>query len=159
MLVSLLSHLRLSCSAYTCLLPTVYRPCHATYVQTQYNLFSSTHVCMRGPGSCLSNYSQCSFEAAVLPIDPNIYTDQCGLITIYFYNRYSNMQPNFMASWLRRLSHKVYKITPQACTDTVAIAYASVYINSVDFGRISTIILYINAPCYYISYSNSMQTQ
>ena len=48
----------------------------------------SSYSHIRGPGigcwfSGCSNCSQCSFEAAVLPINPNIYTDQWEPIIIY----------------------------------------------------------------------------
>ena len=47
----------------------------------------SSYNRMRGPGigcwfSDRSNCSQWSFEAAVLPINPNIYTDQCTTLLL-----------------------------------------------------------------------------
>ena len=61
----------------------------------------SSYNLMRGPGigcwlSDRSNCSHCSFEAAVLPINPNIYTDQwepifyIPLYYLYFYRSLYN---------------------------------------------------------------------
>ena len=51
----------------------------------------NSYSLMRGPGidswfSDRSNYSHWSFEAAVLPINPNIYADHCEQIVIYHFN-------------------------------------------------------------------------
>ena len=73
---------------------------------------------MRGPGidcwfSYRSNCSHWSFEAAVLPISPNIYTDQWEPIVMYnsitftFTGPYTTMQPTLLTSWLQLLSYKV----------------------------------------------------
>ena len=76
----------------------------------------SSYSHMRGSGvACwLSDRSNCihwSFEAAVLPIYPNIYTDQWEPILIYhsitLTGRYATMQPTLLASWLQLLSCKV----------------------------------------------------
>ena len=77
----------------------------------------TAHVCssynrMRGPGigcwfSDRSNCSHWSFEAAVLPINPNIYTDQWEPIVMYhsitftFTGPYRTMQPTLLTSWLQ----------------------------------------------------------
>ena len=75
----------------------------------------SSYSHMRGPGvGCwLSDHSNCShwsFEAAALPINPNIYTDQWEPIVIYHYitltGRYTTMQPTLLTSWLQLLSYK-----------------------------------------------------
>ena len=52
------------------------------------HLLYQTYVNIRGPGICCwfsdrSNWSDWNFEAAVLWINPDIYTDQCGPIVIY----------------------------------------------------------------------------
>ena len=83
----------------------------------------TTNVCssynrMRGPSigcwfSDRSNCSHWSFEAAVLPINPNIYTDQWEPIVMYhsitftFIGPYTTMQPTLLTSWLQLLSYKV----------------------------------------------------
>ena len=76
----------------------------------------SSYSHMRGPGvGCwLSDRSNCchwSFEAAVLPINPNIYIDQWEPIVIYhsitLTGRYTTMQPTLLTSWLQLLSYKV----------------------------------------------------
>ena len=76
----------------------------------------SSYSHMRGPGvgcwfSYRSNCSHWSFVAAVLPINPNIYTDQWEPIVIYhsitFTGRYTTMQPTLLTSWLQLLSYKV----------------------------------------------------
>ena len=76
----------------------------------------SSYCHMRGPGvgcwlSDRSNCSHWSFEAAVLPINPNIYTDQWEPIVIYhsitLTGRYTTMQPTLLTSWLQLLSYKV----------------------------------------------------
>ena len=76
----------------------------------------SSYSHMRGPGvgcwfSYRSNCSHWSFEAAVLPINPNIYTDQWEPIVIYhsitFTGRYTTMQPTLLTCWLQLLSYKV----------------------------------------------------
>ena len=76
----------------------------------------SSYSHMRGPGvgcwlSDRSNCSHWSFEAAVLPINPNIYTDQWEPIVIYhsitLTGRYTTMQPTLLTSWLQLLSYKV----------------------------------------------------
>ena len=76
----------------------------------------SSYSHMRGPGvgywlSDRSNYSHWSFEVAVLPINPNIYTDQWEPIVIYhsiiLTGRYTTMQPTLLTSWLQLLSYKV----------------------------------------------------
>ena len=76
----------------------------------------SSYSHMRGPGvgcwlSDRSNCSHWSFEAAVLPINPNIYTDQWESIVIYhsitLTGRYITMQPTLLTSWLQLLSYKV----------------------------------------------------
>ena len=68
----------------------------------------SSYSHMRGPGvGCwLSDRSNCrhwSFEAAVLPINLNIYTDQWEPIVIYhsitLTGRYTTMQPTLLTSW------------------------------------------------------------
>ena len=69
----------------------------------------SSYSHMRGPGvgcwlSDRSNCSHWSFEAAALPINPNIYTDQWEPIVIYhsitLTGRYTTMQPTLLTSWL-----------------------------------------------------------
>ena len=76
----------------------------------------SSYSHMRGPGvgcwlSDRSNCSHWSFEAAVLPINTNIYTDQWEPIVIYhsitLTGRYTTMQPTLLTSWLQLLSYKV----------------------------------------------------
>ena len=76
----------------------------------------SSYSHMRGPGvgcwfSYRSNCSHWNFEAAVLPIYPNIYTDQCEPSVIYhsftLTGRYTTMQPALLTSWLQLLSYKV----------------------------------------------------
>ena len=76
----------------------------------------SSYSHRRGPGvgcwfSYRSNCSHWSFEAAVLPINPNIYTDQWEPIIIYhsitFTGRYTTMQPTLLTSWLQLLPYKV----------------------------------------------------
>ena len=71
---------------------------------------------LRGPGigcwfSDRSNCSRWSFEANVLPIDPNIYTDQLEPIAIYysiiFTGSYTTMQPAPLTSWLQLRSYNV----------------------------------------------------
>ena len=78
--------------------------------------YSHSYSHMRGPGvgcwlSDRSNCSHWSFEAAVLPINPNIYTDQLEPIVIYhsitLTGRYTTMQPTLLTSWLQLLSYKV----------------------------------------------------
>ena len=73
----------------------------------------SSYSHMRGPGvgcwlSDRSNCSHWSFEAAVLPINPNIYADQWEPIVIYhsitLTGRYTTMQPTLLTSWLQLLS-------------------------------------------------------
>ena len=80
----------------------------------------SSYSHMRGPGvgcwfSNRSNCSHWSFEAAVLPIKPNIYTDQWEPIVIHhsitFTGRYTTTQPTLLTSWLQLLSYKVQTIT------------------------------------------------
>ena len=51
---------------------------------------SSSYSHMRGPGICCwysdhSNCSHWSFKATMLPINPNIYNDQCEHVVIYHY--------------------------------------------------------------------------
>ena len=57
-----------------------------------------------------SNCSHWRFEAAVLPINPNIYTDQWEpmyhSITFTFTGPYTTMQPTLLTSWLQLLSYK-----------------------------------------------------
>ena len=60
------------------------------------------------------NCSHWSFEAAVLPFNPNIYTDQWEPIVIYHYiititftGPYTTMQLTLLTSWLQLLSYKV----------------------------------------------------
>ena len=76
----------------------------------------SSYNRMRGPGigcwfSDRSNCSHWSFEAAVLPINPNIYTDQWKPLVIYhsitftFTGPYTTMQPTLLTSWLQLLSY------------------------------------------------------
>ena len=71
----------------------------------------SSYNRMRGPGigcwfSDRSNCSHWSVEAAVLPINPNIYTDQWEPIVMYhsitftFTGPYTTMQPRLLTSWL-----------------------------------------------------------
>ena len=76
----------------------------------------SSYSHMRGPdvGCWLSDGSNCShwsFEAAVLPINPNIYTDRWEPIVIYhsttLTGRYTTMQPTLLTSWPQLLSYKV----------------------------------------------------
>ena len=78
----------------------------------------SSYNRMRGPGigcwfSDRSNCNHWSFEAAVLPINPNVYTDQWEHIVMYhsitftFTGPYTTMQPTLLTSWLQLLSHKV----------------------------------------------------
>ena len=118
--VSLLSHFWLIHLFYLHLL---YQPyvglCQATRVQShQWHAVNvgSSYSHMRGPGvgcwlSDRSNCSHWSFEAAVLPINPNIYTDQWEPIVIYhsitLTGRYTTMQPTLLTSWLQLLSYKV----------------------------------------------------
>ena len=75
---------------------------------------SYSHMRGTGVGCWLSDCSNCShwsFEAAVLPINPNIYTDQWEPIVIYhsitLTGRYTTMQPTLLTSWLQLLSYKV----------------------------------------------------
>ena len=75
---------------------------------------SYSHMRGLGVGCWLSDRSNCShwsFEAAVLPINPNIYTDQWEPIVIYhsitLTGRYTTMQPTLLTSWLQLLSYKV----------------------------------------------------
>ena len=75
---------------------------------------SYSHMRDPGVGCWLSDRSNCShwsFEAAVLPINPNIYTDQWEPIVVYHSNtltdRYTTMQPTLLTSWLQLLSYKV----------------------------------------------------
>ena len=79
----------------------------------------SSYNRMRGPGmgcwfSDRSNCSHWSFEAAVLPINPNIYTDQWEpfvmyhSITFYFYwSLYNNAAHAADILTLQLLSYKV----------------------------------------------------
>ena len=78
----------------------------------------SSYNRMRGPGigcwfSDRSNCNNWSFEAAVLPINPNIYTDQWEPIVLYhaitftFTGPYTTMQPTLLTSWPQLLSYKV----------------------------------------------------
>ena len=76
----------------------------------------SSYSHIRGPGvgcwlSDRSNCSHWSFEAAALPINANIYTDQWEPIVIYHYitltGRYTTMQPTLLTSWLQLLSYNV----------------------------------------------------
>ena len=90
----------------------------------------SSYNRMRRPGigcwfSDRSNCSHWSFEAAVLPIYPNIYTDQWVMyhsITFTFAGPYTTMQPTLLTSWLQLLSYKVYTITAEVCTVAAAVA-------------------------------------
>ena len=75
---------------------------------------SYSHMRGTGVGCWLSDRSNCShwsFEAAVLPINPNIYTDQWEPIIIYhsitLSGRYTTMQPTLLTSWLQLLSYNV----------------------------------------------------
>ena len=70
----------------------------------------SSYSHIRGPGvgywlSDRSNCSHWSLEPAVLPINPNIYTDQWEPIVIYHYitltGRYTTMQPTLLTSSLQ----------------------------------------------------------
>ena len=78
------------------------------------NVYSSYNR-MRGPdiGCWFSDRSNCShwsFEAAMLPINPNIYTDQWEMyhsITFTFAGPYTTMQLTLLTSWLQLLSYKV----------------------------------------------------
>ena len=83
----------------------------------------SSYSHMRGPdvGCWFSYRSNCrhwSFEAALLPINPNIYTDQCDLFVIYhsitFTGRYTTMQPTLLTSWLR-LMHLLTRACKKSC--------------------------------------------
>ena len=76
----------------------------------------SSYCHMRGPGvgcwlSDRSNCSHWSLEAAVLPINPNIYTDQWEPIVLYhsitLTGRYTTVQPTLLTSRLQLLSYKV----------------------------------------------------
>ena len=77
----------------------------------------SSYNRMRGPGigcwfSDRSNCSQWSFEATVLPINPNIYTDQWEPIVICHSNTftgpYTTIRPTLLtSSWLQLLSYNV----------------------------------------------------
>ena len=89
--LSLLSHFRLIHLFYLhLLLSTICRPL-SSYMRSitpETVNVDSSYSHMRGPGvgcwlSDRSNCSHWSFEAAVLPINPNIYTDQWEPIVIY----------------------------------------------------------------------------
>ena len=76
----------------------------------------SSYNRVRGPGigcwfSNRSNCSHWSFEAATLPINPNIYTDQWEPMVIYhcitFTGPCTTMQLTLLTSWLQLLSYKV----------------------------------------------------
>ena len=84
----------------------------------------SSYNRMRGPGigcwfSDRSNCSHWSSEAAVLPINPNIYTDQWEPIVMYhsitftFTGPYTTMQPTLLTYWLQLLPYKVQTITAE----------------------------------------------
>ena len=108
--VSLLSHLWLIHLFYIHIL---YQPyvglCQATCIQSHQRQPTSAGVgCWF---SYRSNCSHWSFKATVLPISPNIYTDQREPIITYhsitFTGRYTTMQPTLLTSWLQLLSYKV----------------------------------------------------
>ena len=95
----------------------------------------SSYNHMRGPGigrwfSDRSNCSHRSFEAAVLQIKPDIYTDHLdnlsSCITLLLYWRYTIMRPTLLTSWLQLLVYKVQTITAEVCTVATAIPSASV---------------------------------
>ena len=117
--VSLLSHFWLIYFVLpTPTLSTICRPLssYTCSVTAETVNVGSSYSHMRGPGvgcwlSDRSNCSHWSFEAAVLPINPNIYTDQWEPIVIYhsitLTGHYTTMQPTLLTSWLQLLSYKV----------------------------------------------------
>ena len=101
---------------YSFVLPTSTLSSYVCSITPETTNVGSSYSHMRGPGvgcwfSCCSNCSHWSFEAAVLPINPNIYTDQWEPIVIHhsftFIGRYTTMQPTLLTSWLQLLSYKV----------------------------------------------------
>ena len=93
--------------------------CQATRVQSHQR--QSTSAVAIATAKCRlliiiyrSNCSHLSFEAAVLPINPNIYTDQWEPVVIYHYitltGGYTTMQPTLLTSWLQLLSYNMYNI-------------------------------------------------
>ena len=116
-------------------LSTISRPLSSSMCLITPVIVCSSYNRMRGPGigcwfSDRSNCSHWSFEAAVLPINPKIYTDQWEPIVMYhsitFTGHYTTMQPTLLTSWLQLLSYKVWTITAEVCTVAAAIASASV---------------------------------
>ena len=98
----------------TATLSTICRPVssYACSITPETANVGSSYSHMRGPGvgcwfSYRSNCSHWSFEAAVLPINPNIYTDQWEPIIIYhpitFTGRYTTMQPTLLTSGIQLL--------------------------------------------------------
>ena len=101
-------------------LPTISRPLSSSMcsiTRERANVCRSCN-CMQDPdiGCWFSDRSNCShwsFEAAVLPINPNIYTDQWEPIVMYhsitftFTGPYTTMQPTLLTYWLQLLSYKV----------------------------------------------------
>ena len=138
-------------------LSTICRPLssHMCSITPETVNVGSSYGHMRDPGvgcwlSDRSNCSHCSFEAAVLPINPNIYTDQWEPIVIYhsitLTGHYTTMQPTLLTSWRQLLSYKVQTITAEVCTVAAAIAFASVDRSSRIFhfshwlGQLSTVL-------------------
>ena len=99
-------------------LSTICRPLssHMCSITPETVNVGSSYGHMRDPGvgcwlSDRSNCSHWSFEAAVLPINPNIYTDQWEPIVIYhsitLTGHYTTMQPTLLTSYWPLLSYKV----------------------------------------------------
>ena len=116
--VSLLSHFWLIHFFYLRLLYQPYlglcqAPCVQSHQRQPMSAVAITACKVQVSAADSSNCSHWSFEAAVLPINPNIYTDQWEPIVMYhsitftFTGPYTTMQPMLLTSWLQLLSYKV----------------------------------------------------
>ena len=113
--VSLFSHFWLIRFSPTPALSTILRPLSSSMcpITPETAKVARSYNCRRGPGiGCwFSDRSNCihwSFEATVLPINPNIYTDQWEPIVIYhsitFTGPCTTMQPTLLTSWYSHFS-------------------------------------------------------
>ena len=96
----------------------------------------SSYNRMRGPGigcwfSDRSNCSHLSFEAVVLPINPNIYTDQCTTLLLFI------LFPSALHGSPDIMHEKVIQHTEKV---TYRFGHVKIVINSVDtFGFVTNI--------------------
>ena len=140
---------------YSFVLPTDTLSSYMSSITPETVNVGSSYSHMRGPGvgcwlSDRFNCSHWSFEATVLPSNPNIYTDRWEPIVIYHFitltGRYTTMQPTLLTSWIQILSYKVQTITAEVFTVAAAIVFASVDRSSQIFhfshwlGQLSTVL-------------------